>query len=537
MRRMVLSVIVALLALPPGALSQSSNQDSTIAELRRQLEEMRSQMAKMQNRITELEEAKESAAVIKPSPDSILPQNQIRSAQAVRPQRNEEKSPEEATSFRYKGITLTPGGFLESTILVRTRNENADMANSYTTIPLNGSSNANLSEFRGTVRNSELSLMIQGSLGSTNLKGYVETDFLGAAPTANYLESSSWTPRLRQMWVQFDRPSGWTITLGQMWSLLTTNREGIANLTELRPGGEDGNYVVGFTWTREKAVRVTRNFHDKVWAALALEDPESTYSAAFVPSNVMGLNTSPNAASGVNLLPFLANYSNGQATTLAPDLLAKVAFEPGWGHFEIKALGRFFRDRIASTATAKGHTNVTEGYGVGFGALMPFGNKKLEVSLEGLLGQGIGRYGSSGLADVTLDPATGAMRPLRQAWVMGGVIYHRTSRLDLYAYGGDEYIGRYAFVSPTGAAAGYGSSLVDYTSCTNEVALNACNGANRNIYEGTVGYWYRLYGGEHGRIEHGNQILYMHRNLWSGIGGAPRGGDIVAYSTLRFYLP
>jgi hypothetical protein len=537
MRRMFLSVIFALLALPRGALSQSSNQDSTIAELQRQLEELRSQMAKMQNRITELEEAKGSAAVTKPSLDSILPQSQIRSAQGVRPQRDEAKSPEEATSFRYKGITLTPGGFLESTILVRARNENADMANSYTTIPLNGSSNANLSEFRGTVRNSELSLMIQGSLGSTNLKGYVETDFLGAAPTANYLESSSWTPRLRQMWVQFDRPSGWTITVGQMWSLLTTNRQGIANLTELRPGGEDGNYVVGFTWTREKAVRVTRNFHDKVWAALAVEDPESTYSAAFVPSNVMGLNTSPNAASGVNLLPFLANYSNGQATTLAPDLLAKVAFEPGWGHFEIKALGRFFRDRIASTATTKGHTNVTEGYGVGFGALMPFGNKKLEVSLEGLLGQGIGRYGSSGLPDVTLDPATGAMRPLRQAWIMGGVIYHRTSRLDLYAYGGDEYIERYAFVSRTGTAAGYGSSLVDYTSCTNEVALNACNGANRNIYEGTIGYWYRLYGGEHGRIEQGNQILYMHRNLWSGIGGAPRGGDIVAYSTLRFYLP
>jgi len=33
MRRMFLSVIFALLALPPGALSQSSNQDSTIAEL------------------------------------------------------------------------------------------------------------------------------------------------------------------------------------------------------------------------------------------------------------------------------------------------------------------------------------------------------------------------------------------------------------------------------------------------------------------------------------------------------------------------
>jgi hypothetical protein len=83
----------------------------------------------------------------------------------------------------------------------------------------------------------------------------------------------------------------------------------------------------------------------KVWTAFAIESPETTYSAAFVPANIRGLNTSQNAASGVNLLPFLPNYSNGFSTNLAPDLLAKVTFEPGRGHFEIKALGRFFRDR------------------------------------------------------------------------------------------------------------------------------------------------------------------------------------------------
>jgi len=126
-------------------------------------------------------------------------------------------------------------------------------------------------------------------------------------------------------------------------------------------------------------------------------------------------------------------------------------------------LGRIFRDRIASTATTSGHTNITEGYGVGFGALMPFVNNKVELSLEGLLGKGIGRYGSSGLPDVTLHPRTGAMLPLRQGWIMGGVVYHRNRHLDLYAYGGDEYTGRYAFVSPTGTAAGYGSPLVEYS--------------------------------------------------------------------------
>jgi len=321
-----------------------------------------------------------------------------------------------------------------------------------------------------------------------------------------------------------------------MWSLLTTHRHGMANLEELRPRDQDASHVVGSTWTRERAVRVTRNFNNRVWVGFAVEDPESTYSAAFVPPNVMGLNTSQNAATGVNLLPFLANYSTGHSTTLAPDLLAKVGYEPGWGHFEIKALGRLFRDRIAATATTSGRTTTTEGYGLGFAALMPFDNKRLELSVEGLAGHGIGRYGAAGLPDVTLEPTTGEMRPLHQARMMGGLVYHQSSRLDVYAYGGDDYTGRYAFLSPTGTAAGYGSPLVSYAGCTNEVALNGCRGDNRNIYEATVGYWYRLFRAEFGSINYGNQVLYVHRNLWSGIGRTPEGSDVAVYSTLRFYL-
>jgi hypothetical protein len=536
MSQKIILVSIFAIMIAAQCLAQSPEQEPTIGELQKQMEEMRSQMAKMQSRIAELEVARGTTAT-RSITDQVLTLSETPPAQALQLRPDEAKSSEEAASLNYKGLTLTPGGFLEGTMLVRTRNENADIANNYSAIPLNGSSNAKLSEFRGTARNSEFSLLIQGTAGSTKLKGYVETDFLGAAPTANYVESNSWTPRLRQLWVQLDRPSGWTITAGQTWSLLTTNQQGIATLAELRPGGEDGQYVVGFTWTRQRALRVTKNFNNKVWTAFAVESPESTYSAAFVPANIMGLNTSQNAATGVNLLPFLLNYSNGFSTSLAPDLLAKVAFEPGWGHFEIKALGRVFRDRIASTATTNGHTNTTGGYGVGFGALMPFVNKQLEVSLEGLLGQGIGRYGSSGLPDATLNPTTGELRPLREARIMGGLVYHHSSRLDLYTYGGDEYAGRYASISPTGTAAGYGSPLVSYTGCTSEVALNACSGANRNIYEATVGYWYRLYRGESGRIEQGNQVVYIHRNLWSGIGRTPQGGDIVAYTSLRFYLP
>jgi len=61
-------------------------------------------------------------------------------------------------------------------MLLRTRNENADIANNYSVIPLNGSSNAKLSEFRGSARNSELSLLVQGTAGSTNISGRAVLD-------------------------------------------------------------------------------------------------------------------------------------------------------------------------------------------------------------------------------------------------------------------------------------------------------------------------------------------------------------------------
>jgi len=264
-RRLVVLVVVA---------AEARAQSPTLGELEKRLEEMRSQMASMQNQLAELEAATKAAAT-RAVPDPVGQRGTL-PASTSRGVAKEEQSREAPNSIRYKGVSLTPGGFLEGTTLFRTRNENADIANNYSALPLDGSSNAQLSEFRGTARNSEFSLLIEGTAASTRLKGFVETDFLGAAPTANYVESNSWTPRLRQLWVQLDWPSGWTMTTGQMWSLLTTNRHGIATLAELRPGVEDGQYVVGFAWARQRAFRVTKILNNKVSTAFAIESPETT---------------------------------------------------------------------------------------------------------------------------------------------------------------------------------------------------------------------------------------------------------------------
>jgi hypothetical protein len=151
------------------SVAQTPNQDPTVTDLQRQIQEMRSQMVKMQNRIAELEMTRGMAATSSGPDPAPLP-NETPPTQTLQSQPGETRSSEEQTSFHYKGLTLTPGGFLEGTMLLRTRNENADIANNYSAIPLNGSSNAKLSEFRGSARNSELSLLVQGTAGSTKLK-------------------------------------------------------------------------------------------------------------------------------------------------------------------------------------------------------------------------------------------------------------------------------------------------------------------------------------------------------------------------------
>jgi uncharacterized coiled-coil protein SlyX len=128
MGRRVISVSILTLIATAAAMAQTSNRESTIVELQRQLDEMRSQMAKMQNRMAELQgelETVKGSAETNSNTHPILVQSQTSSAQAFRSQPDETKSPKEPTSFQYKGLTLTPGGFLEgpcwSVLAMKTR--------------------------------------------------------------------------------------------------------------------------------------------------------------------------------------------------------------------------------------------------------------------------------------------------------------------------------------------------------------------------------------------------------------------------------
>ena len=80
-RRVILAGI-CVLAVSARGLAQAPNQDVTISELQRQMEQMRSQIFKMQNRITELEAAR-AVLPTSSSSDPVLLQSQTPIAQAT----------------------------------------------------------------------------------------------------------------------------------------------------------------------------------------------------------------------------------------------------------------------------------------------------------------------------------------------------------------------------------------------------------------------------------------------------------------------
>jgi hypothetical protein len=441
--------------------------------------------------------------------------------------------PEKSASIRFRGITLTPGGFVDATGIYRTHNENADVDSTFGGIPFSGTANAHLNEFRGSARASRFALLAEGKINNWKASGYAEIDFEGAAPTANEVESNSFNPRARQMWGQLQFNNGISIAGGQTWSLLTTYRKGIELRQEMVPMTIDLQHVPGYNWARQWSVRVTKNFHKNMWAALAVENPETTLNVTNPPTGVFGFNTSTNATSPGSALT-LSNTpgANGVSTDIAPDLIGKLVFEPGWGHYEIKAIGRFFRNRF------NGSNNYTGAGGAGIGVILP-ATKKLDVIVEGLAGNGIGRYASGLGPDVTLRPDASIV-PLRTLQTMAGLEWHPTSRWDWYVYGGDEYYSRASYINAAGQPVGYGSPLNNNSGCQVEspTATQPCQAQTRSLWQLQPGFWYRFYRGSAGTLAMGMSYSYTYRSTWSGLDSLqPKAIENIVMTSFRYYLP
>jgi hypothetical protein len=518
---------------------------------------------------------------------------------------------ESPIALHYKGITITPGGFLAAETVTRTKAESADINTNFNAIPFNGNALSKVGETNFAARQSRISLLAEGKLSAVKLSGYYEADWLGTGVTSNNRQSNSYVLRQRQLFGQAAFNNGWIITGGQMWTLATEDRKGILNRQEALPQTIDPQYNVGFTWARQYGFRVVKDFGGKFALGLSVEAPQATIGGRGF-SSVSTNNTGVVSTTGNTFLDApgngggLYNFvdTTGYSVNKTPDFIVKAALDPGWGHYEVFGIVSTFRNRVypcgvvgtnatdtappatpttvscgasaSTTPSAAGAYNDTRtGGGGGASFLIPLFAKKLDVRAKGVYGDGIGRYGSAQLADLTFRP-NGTEAIIRGGHGLGGLELHATKNLDIYAYYGGEYAARAAYtgyttISVTKTAAipatattpaipattatkitlnqigGYANRLANDSGCSTELPPanqltpsggGTCAGDTRLITEGTIGFWHRFYQGPKGGMRWGLQYSYFQRNAWSGASSiTPKAVDNMIWTSFRYYLP
>jgi hypothetical protein len=539
------------------------------------------------------QQSQQQQAVAQLSTDvADLKQNATSTALSIQEtQKNIMTAVESPETWHFKGVAITPGGYMEAATVTRTRALGSDIATPFNSIPFDGATASHMSETFGTGRGSRVSMLTEGKLAGAKLSGYIEADFLSSGVTSNNNQSNSYTLRQRQAWAQAALNSGWTFSGGQMWSLVTETREGVEQRTQASPMTIDTNYNVGYSFARQYGFRVAKNFSDQFTWAFSVENSQATLGGHLAA----GQNNFVLGSQGSNAGQYndTANYSFNPA----PDFITKFVYQPSKStHYEAFAIVSDFRDRIFPcggiiTATngvlpapvpcgsgnipnSSGSYNSSKiGGGVGLNGRATLAHK-FDVGIHLFGGNGIGRYGAAGLPDVVARP-DGVLVPVRNYQGLATLEYH-TKRLDIYSNFGMEYEARTAYTFG-GKGAGYGSNLFDNSGCSIEAPPTStttpvntptttpgttgtgtvpvsgpvapltpgfntanpanCTGDTRSIFEGTIGFWYRFYSGPKGRLQWGPQYSYIDRNTWSGVGGNPNATENMIFTSFRYYLP
>ena len=385
--------------------------------------------------------------------------------------------------------------------------------------------------------------------------------------------------RQRQIWGQ-GSVGGFTATGGQMWSLVTEDGLSTNNRTEKLPNTVDSQYMVGFSWTRQPGLRLQERFGSvktgMFTAAMSLEQAQITNftAAGTIPTDFFFAGVGQNgglynAASNVTAgntagTGAITTYANN----VAPDVIVKGALDFSHAHFELGGLSRFLRDYYfpitAYTGTAAApiytyatvevsHTSAAGGI---FGSARVSPSKYVDVAVQARAGQGVGRYGSSQLADATLRPDM-TQEPIHNYHGMFSLETHPMPKLDVYAYYGGEYAQRTVYTTPQGALIGYGPRNLNNSGCYNlpapsgngsgtagSLSAVTCAAPTRYIQEGMLGFTYRLANSpKYGRLQYQFTYSYLQRNLWSGTTtgvttpSGPRALENMIHAGMRYYIP
>ena len=482
------------------------------------------------------------------------------------------------TTIHYKGVTITPVAFFALEGVWRQRAVNSDINTPFNNIPLPSANEGHVGELNFSGRQSRIGGLFEGNAGKLKLSGYFEADFLGVGTSSNNNQSDSYVLRQRQFWGKGER-GGFAVTGGQMWSLVTETGLSTNNRTEKLPNTIDPQYMVGFSWTRQPGVRLQQRFGTvktgMFTAAMALEQAQITNftAAGTIPTAFFfgGIGQNGGLYNAAGNIGAGNTAGTGAITTyannVAPDVIVKGTLDFTHAHFELGGIGRFFRDvyfpvtAYTGTAAAPTYTystleakNTSPGGGIFASARVSL-NKYVDVAVQGMGGQGVGRYGSAQLADATLRPDM-TLEPLRNYHGLASLETHPLPKLDVYAYYGGEYAQRTVYTTPQGALIGYGPRNLSNAGCYNlptnsgngsgtagSISAATCASPTRYVQEGMLGFTYRLASSpKYGRLQYQMTYSYLQCNLWSGVGSAttpsgPRGLDNMVHAGMRYYIP
>ncbi|XCI92199.1 hypothetical protein R5N90_00125 [Komagataeibacter sucrofermentans] len=419
--------------------------------------------------------------------------------------------------FRIGGVSVRLGGFIDFSNIYRSKNLTSGPATSWGSFPYANSPNAHTGEYRPSAQLTRLSVLLQGSpTKDETLSGYIETDFGGAAGTANSYQTNSYTPRIRQAYMTYSNTKwGFHVLAGQAWSLTTGYTQGLLSRHEQLPPVVDNNQIPGIVFTRVPQIRFIKDFGRKWWLGLSLEAPQVAY-AANGGRHAMLTGASDDTISSSDTTLLYSNAGSGMlnpnarySMDVAPDIVLKGALDTKPAHYEVYGLARWFK-AMAQAPGGPIREHVSFAGGVGGDVTVHVIPRYLQFTGNVLAGQGIGRYGPAMLPDATFR-ANGTPAPIPEIIGSMGLIGHPTSNLLVYLYGGVESAGRRTYTGADGYQYGYGVNDLALASCdVEQISGGSCDAQTHTIADLTVGgWWHVLQGGDGASPTTGGNTIYV----------------------------